>query len=83
LFLIKGLLGSLITFRILQASGRTIRSFNADSDVNDIINEAGIKKGGLSDWINDKIKKGLIYDKTPAKENPKDIKIVEKVRLRY
>lgn len=60
---------------MLQASGRTIRSFNADADVNDTINEAGIKKGGLSDWINDKIKKGIIYDNNP----PQIIQVKAKV----
>lgn len=65
----------------MQASGRTIRSFNADSDVNDTINEAGIKKGGLSDWINDKIKKGLIYDKNPTKA--REISEVKDLRVRF
>ena len=46
-------------------SGKTIRSFNAEAEVNDLINESGIKKGELSNWINDKIKKGLLYDKNP------------------
>jgi len=56
----------LITFRIL--SGKTIRSFNAEAEVNDLINESGIKKGELSNWINDKIKKGFLYDKTTHTE---------------
>jgi len=46
-------------------SGKTIRSFNAEAEVNDLINESGIKKGDLSNWINDKIKKGFLYDKNP------------------
>ena len=46
-------------------SGKTIRSFNAESEVNDLINESGIKKGEMSSWINDKIKKGILYDKNP------------------
>lgn len=48
-------------------SGKTIRSFNAESEVNDIINESSIKKGELSTWINDKIKKGLLYERNPHK----------------
>ena len=58
----------LITFWLL--SGKTIRSFNAEAEVNDLINESGIKKGELSSWINDKIKKGFLYDKTLHVEIP-------------
>lgn len=47
-----------------MTTSKTIRSFNAESEVNDLINEAGIPKGKMSDWINDKIKKGFLYDRT-------------------
>jgi len=62
--------------------GKTIRSFNASENVNDLINESGIKKGELSNWINDKIEKGLIYEKQPNRPK-QEIKMVEKVRVRY
>ena len=64
-------------------SGKTIRSFNAEAEVNDLINESGIKKGELSNWINDKIKKGFLYDKTPPNEIREERKMAEKVRIRY
>jgi len=55
-------------------SGKTIRSFNAEAEVNDLINESGIKKGELSSWINDKIKKGFLYDKSPPKiKDPEEL----------
>ena len=50
---------------------KTIRSFNASDEVNDIINEQNIGKGKISDWINDKIKKGVIYEQTPQESKPK------------
>jgi len=49
--------------------GKTIRSFNATENVNDLINESKIAKGKLSDWINDKIEKGVLYEKKPKKES--------------
>jgi len=49
-------------------TGKTIRSFNADEDLNQLINDANIKKGELSIWFNDKIKKGVLYDKNPTQE---------------
>ena len=49
--------------------GKTIRSFNATENVNDLINESKIVKGKLSDWINDKIEKGVLYEKKPEKES--------------
>ena len=48
-----------------MATSKTIRSFNAEAEVNDLINESGIKKGEMSIWINDKIKKGILWDKNP------------------
>ena len=71
----------LITLEIL--SGKTIRSFNAEAEVNDLINESGIKKGELSNWINDKIKKGFLYDKAPPAQIQEERKMAEKVRIRY
>lgn len=41
---------------------KTIRSFNADSEINDLLNESKVPKGELSAWINDKIRKGVLYD---------------------
>ena len=71
----------LITLEILA---KTIRSFNASDEVNDLINESGIKKGEMSTWINDKIKKGILYDVTEKPRNTiPGMKMVEKVRLRY
>ena len=46
-------------------SGKTIRSFNAEAEVNDLINESSIPKGEMSNWINDKIKKGVLYERNP------------------
>jgi len=51
-------------------SGKTIRSFNAEAEVNDLINESSIKKGEMSNWINDKIKKGVLYDRNPTIVEP-------------
>jgi len=56
---------------------KTIRSFNATENVNDLINESKIAKGKLSDWINDKIEKGVLYEKDPKS----DAKQLEKVSL--
>jgi len=50
-----------------MATSKTIRSFNAEAEVNDLINESGIKKGEMSNWINDKIKKGILWDNNPRK----------------
>jgi len=59
------------------ASDKTIRSFNATAEVNDLINESGIKKGEMSNWINDKIKKGLLWDKNPLAIEPKLLQNIE------
>jgi len=58
-------------------SGKTIRSFNAEAEVNDLINESNIPKGEMSNWINDKIKKGLLWDKNPGTVQPKELKNLE------
>ena len=58
-------------------SGKTIRSFNAEAEVNDLINESNIPKGEMSNWINDKIKKGLLWDKNPGTIQPKELKNLE------
>jgi len=55
--------------------GKTIRSFNATENVNDLINTSGVAKGKLSDWINDKIEKGVLLD---THDDPKHMKIPEK-----
>ena len=57
--------------------GKTIRSFNATENVNDLINESGIKKGELSTWINDKIEKGIIYDKGDKRKRDNYLQNVE------
>jgi len=56
-----------------MATSKTIRSFNAEAEVNDLINESGIKKGEMSNWINDKIKKGILWDKNPHTIQPKEL----------
>lgn len=33
--------------------------------MNDLINESSIPKGEMSNWINDKIKKGVLYERNP------------------
>ena len=58
-------------------SGKTIRSFNAEAEVNDLINESGIKKGEMSSWINDKIKKGLLWDNGPNIIKTKELTNIE------
>jgi len=58
--------------------GKTIRSFNASDEVNDLINESQIKKGELSTWINDKIKKGILYDVT---DKPRTVKPLQNVGI--
>lgn len=60
---------------------KTIRSFNADSEINEIIKESNVKKGELSTWINDKIKKGVIYDKNPI-SIPMQAQEVRNMRLK-
>jgi len=57
--------------------GKTIRSFNAEAEVNDLINESGIPKGEMSSWINDKIKKGVLYEMNPTKVKPKELQNIE------
>ena len=71
----KGFIRNVINFLIM--GGKTIRSFNAEAEVNDLINESGIKKGEMSSWINDKIKKGILYDKNPTLAEPKQLQNVE------
>jgi len=61
----------------------TIRSFNATSEINDEIKAANIKKGELTGWINDKIAKGIIFDRNPTPEAIREVKMVQKVRVRY
>lgn len=53
-------INNLINYRVL--SGKTIRSFNADEEVNELITAANLKKGQLTGFLNDKIKKGVIYE---------------------
>ena len=60
-----------------MASDKTIRSFNATAEVNDLINESGIKKGEMSSWINDKIKKGLLWDNGPNIIKTKELTNIE------
>ncbi len=52
--------------RIYEKSG-TIRSFNSLSEIDDEIKAANLKRGQLSAWVNDKITKGLLYEKDPPK----------------
>lgn len=72
-----------MSYNFTVLSGKTIRSFNASAEINDIINESGIKKGELSNWINDKIAKGLLYTGTKPEALEPERKIVSEVRLRY
>ena len=43
-------------------TSKTVRSVNFTPEINEKITEADIKKGELSIWINDKVKKGLLYE---------------------
>ncbi len=52
-------------------TGKTIRSFNADEDVNQLIKDADIPKGKLSSYINDKIRKGELFDKVNEQQDNK------------
>lgn len=45
---------------------KTVRSFSAEPEVSDLIKQANLKKGKISNWVNDKIKKGVIYDNIDA-----------------
>ena len=60
-----------------MASDKTIRSFNASFEVNNLINESGIKKGEMSNWINDKIKKGLLWENSPVTPKTKELTNIE------
>ena len=60
-----------------MASDKTIRSFNASFEVNNLINESGIKTGEMSNWINDKIKKGLLWENSPVVEKTKELTNIE------
>jgi len=61
---------------------KTIRSFNATDEINDLINESKLGKGKISDWINDKIKKGVLYDMNPTEKEEKTHTSVDEVRIR-
>jgi hypothetical protein len=58
---------------------KTIRSFNADSEINDLINESKVPKGELSIWINDKIRKGILYDTAIIE---KDAPLLKNIRIK-
>jgi len=61
---------------------KTIRSFNATDEINDLINESKLEKGKISDWINDKIKKGVLYDIKPIQKEEKIHTSIDEVRVR-
>jgi len=58
--------------------GKTIRSFNATENVNDLINESGVAKGKLSDWINDKIEKGVLLDRHDTPKSTENLQKQDK-----
>ena len=51
-------------------SVNTVRSVNFTPENFEQIKEAKLKKGQLSSWVNDKVKKGLVSEKNPHKIEP-------------
>jgi len=70
----KGFIKNVINIQVLTS--KTIRSFNADADVNRLIAESEIPKGKLSIFINEKIRKGTLYEKMHEGEKAEPLKMI-------